>query len=131
MNYKLKLSLSPLFLIELVLSALFIWFFGLGNFLIFILVSMLLGVVLLIIFWKNMFAFEFGTFKNMLTQFSFVIAGFLLIFPGILSSVFGILVLLFGLIFEFLLKTRFSHHKTQNKHGNEEIIDVEIIEDKK
>lgn len=50
MNY--KLSLSPLFLLELVASILFIVFFGLGNFLIFILASMIFGVILLRIFGK-------------------------------------------------------------------------------
>lgn len=96
MNY--KLSLSPLFLLELVASILFIVFFGLGNFLIFILASMIFGVILLGIFWKNMLEFRISGFKDMLTQFAFVMAAFLFIFPGIITSIFGFFVLCFGLI---------------------------------
>ncbi|EIA83666.1 hypothetical protein [Campylobacter coli] len=128
MNY--KLSLSPLFLLELVASILFIVFFGLGNFLIFILASMIFGVILLGIFWKNMLEFRISGFKDMLTQFAFVMAAFLLIFPGIVTSIFGFFVLCFGLIFNFA-KPRYKRNYRQNNTSNEEIIDVEIIEDRK
>ncbi|EAK3196577.1 integral memnbrane protein [Campylobacter coli] len=128
MNY--KLSLSPLFLLELVASILFIVFFGLGNFLIFILASMIFGVVLLGIFWKNMLEFRISGFKDMLTQFAFVMAAFLLIFPGIVTSIFGFFVLCFGLIFNFA-KPRYKRNYRQNNTSDEEIIDVEIIEERK
>ncbi|ECL4884862.1 integral memnbrane protein [Campylobacter coli] len=128
MNY--KLSLSPLFLLELVASILFIVFFGLGNFLIFILASMIFGVILLGIFWKNMLEFRISGFKDMLTQFAFVMAAFLFIFPGIVTSIFGFFVLCFGLIFNFA-KPRYKRNYRQNNTSNEEIIDVEIIEDRK
>lgn len=125
-----KLSLSPLFLLEIIVSILFIVFFGFGNFLIFILLSMLFGAVLLGIFWKNMLEFRMSGFKDMLTQFSFVIAGFLFIFPGIITSIFGFLVFCFGLIFGFK-KTKNESRYKQDKYHSEEIIDVEIIEEKK
>ncbi|HID0153859.1 TPA: integral memnbrane protein [Campylobacter coli] len=128
MNY--KLSLSPLFLLELVASILFIVFFGLGNFLIFILVSMIFGVILLGIFWKNMLEFRISGFKDMLTQFAFVMAAFLFIFPGIVTSIFGFFVLCFGLIFNFA-KPRYKRNYRQNNTSDEEIIDVEIIEERK
>ncbi|EAH5016843.1 integral memnbrane protein [Campylobacter coli] len=128
MNY--KLSLSPLFLLELVASILFIVFFGLGNFLIFILASMIFGVILLGIFWKNMLEFRISGFKDMLTQFAFVMAAFLFIFPGIITSIFGFFVLCFGLIFNFA-KPRYKRNYRQNNTSDEEIIDVEIIEDRK
>ncbi len=128
MNY--KLSLSPLFLLELVASILFIVFFGLGNFLIFILASMIFGVILLGIFWKNMLEFRISGFKDMLTQFAFVMAAFLLIFPGIVTSIFGFFVLYFGLIFNFA-KPRYKRNYRQNNTSDEEIIDVEIIEERK
>ncbi|AHK73712.1 integral memnbrane protein [Campylobacter coli] len=128
MNY--KLSLSPLFLLELVASILFIVFFGLGNFLIFILASMIFGVILLGIFWKNMLEFRISGFKDMLTQFAFVMAAFLLIFPGIVTSIFGFFVLCFGLIFNFA-KPRYKRNYRQNNTSDEEIIDVEIIEERK
>ncbi|AGV10285.1 integral memnbrane protein [Campylobacter coli] len=128
MNY--KLSLSPLFLLELVASILFIVFFGLGNFLIFILASMIFGVILLGIFWKNMLEFRISGFKDMLTQFAFVMAAFLFIFPGIVTSIFGFFVLCFGLIFNFA-KPRYKRNYRQNNTSDEEIIDVEIIEERK
>ncbi|MFH5343543.1 integral memnbrane protein [Campylobacter coli] len=128
MNY--KLSLSPLFLLELVASILFIVFFGLGNFLIFILASMIFGVILLGIFWKNMLEFRISGFKDMLTQFAFVMAAFLFIFPGIITSIFGFFVLCFGFIFNFA-KPRYKRNYRQNNTSDEEIIDVEIIEERK
>ncbi|EAL1677250.1 integral memnbrane protein [Campylobacter coli] len=128
MNY--KLSLSPLFLLELVASILFIVFFGLGNFLIFILASMIFGVILLGIFWKNMLELRISGFKDMLTQFAFVMAAFLFIFPGIVTSIFGFFVLCFGLIFNFA-KPRYKRNYRQNNTSDEEIIDVEIIEERK
>ncbi|EAL4499358.1 integral memnbrane protein [Campylobacter coli] len=128
MNY--KLSLSPLFLLELVASILFIVFFGLGNFLIFILASMIFGVILLGIFWKNMLEFRISGFKDVLTQFAFVMAAFLFIFPGIVTSIFGFFVLCFGLIFNFA-KPRYKRNYRQNNTSDEEIIDVEIIEERK
>ena len=128
MNY--KLSLSPLFLLELVASILFIVFFGLGNFLIFILASMIFGVILLGIFWKNMLEFRISGFKDMLTQFAFVMAAFLFIFPGIVTSIFGFFFLCFGLIFNFA-KPRYKRNYRQNNTSDEEIIDVEIIEERK
>ncbi|ECH3696628.1 integral memnbrane protein [Campylobacter coli] len=128
MNY--KLSLSPLFLLELVASILFIVFFGLGNFLIFILASMIFGVILLGIFWKNMPEFRISGFKDMFTQFAFVVAAFLFIFPGIITSIFGFFVLCFGLIFNFA-KPRCERTYKQESTSDEEIIDVEIIEERK
>ncbi|HEC1579731.1 TPA: integral memnbrane protein [Campylobacter upsaliensis] len=125
----MKLSLgAPFLIIELIACAVFIIVFGFGNFLIFMLLSMIAGVVLLALFWKNMLEFQMGDLKDTLKQFAFVIAGFLFLIPGVLSSVFGILVLVFGLIFG--VKTQTNFYKKEQKH-NEEIIDVEIIEERK
>lgn len=83
MNY--KLSLSPLFVLEIIASVLFIVFFGFGNFLFFILLSMIFGAVLLGIFWKNMLEFQMGGLKDMLTQFLLLSQGFCLFFQGLLQ----------------------------------------------
>ncbi|MBZ7938378.1 MULTISPECIES: integral memnbrane protein [Campylobacter] len=127
MSYKLKLS--PLFAVEIIFSLLFIIFFGFGNFLIFILASMIFGVILLGVFWKNILEFQILGFKNMLMQFSFIIAGFLLVFPGVLTSFLGFLVFLFGIFLKIVTKTKYTYR--QNRNSSEEIIDVEIIEDGK
>lgn len=92
---------------------------------------MIFGVVLLGVFWKNMLEFQMGGLKDMLTQFSFVIAGFLLIFPGIITSVFGIFVFCFGIALKIMTKSKYQYTKQEHQNSNEEIIDVEIIEDRK
>lgn len=120
-----NLTLMPLFLLEIAVSIFFILAFGFGNFLIFILMSVIFGVIILGIFWNNMLEFQVSDFKDMLKQFSFVVAGFLLIFPGVLTSFSGILVLIFALIIKI------KPIKVKKNKDNEEIIDVEIIEDKK
>ena len=119
---------TPLFLLELLASIVFIVAFGFGDFLVFILFSMLFGIVLLGIFWKNILEFQIVDFKSMIKQFSFVIAGFLLVFPGVLSSIAGFFIFLFGLFFSLSKKVEF---KNFNKKDDEDIIDVEVIEDKK
>ncbi len=111
-----------LILLEFAASAFFILTFGLGNFLIFVLLSVIFGVVLLVIFWNNMLEFQVRDFKNMFRQFSFVISGFLLIFPGILTSLLALVILSF---------TLFAKTKENRRKNSEEIIDVEIIEDRK
>ncbi|MBS4275065.1 integral memnbrane protein [Campylobacter vulpis] len=126
----MKLSLgAPFLVVELIACAVFIIAFGFGNFLIFMLLSMIAGVVLLALFWRNMLSFQMGGFKDTLKQFAFVIAGFLFLIPGVLSSVFGILVLVFGLVFQAKVQANF--YKKEPKKHSEEIIDVEIIEDRK
>ena len=126
----LKFSLgAPFFIAEIIACVLFILIFGFGNFLIFMLLSMIAGVVLLALFWRNMLNFQMGNLKDTLKQFAFVIAGFLFLIPGVLSSVFGILVLVFGLVFQTGVQTNF--HKKEKKENAEEIIDVEVIEDRK
>lgn len=129
MKLKFKISLTPLFVLEIVACVLFIIAFGFGNFLIFILISMLCGVVLLAVFWKNMLEFEFIETRLMFRQFSYVIAGFLLVFPGVLTSILAVLILVFALSLNLLTRNSKSHQKTKNT-SNDEIIDVEIIEDK-
>ncbi len=129
MNYY-KISLFPLVLLEIIASVAFVLAFGFGEFCFFLMFSMVGGVVLLAIFWKNMLDFRITTPKEMFMQFAFVIAGFLLIIPGVLSSVFGVLTLIFGLVIT-LKRPTFDKSRPKQRYENEEIIDVEIIEDKK
>lgn len=129
MNYY-KISFAPLILLELIASMIFVLTFGFGNFCFFLLFSMVGGVVLLALFWKNMLEFRISTPKEMFTQFAFVIAGFLLIIPGVLSSILGILTLIFGLVF-CLKRPNFDKKHSKHNYDDEEIIDVEIIEEKR
>ncbi|MBK1971726.1 integral memnbrane protein [Campylobacter sp. TTU-622] len=128
---KFKLSLTPLILLEIFFTILFIVVFGLGNFLAFVLISMVCGIVILGIFWKNLLEFHIDSFKNMFIQFSFVISGFLLIFPGILSSILGILIFIFGILLKISTNTNSFKANTKQNSCNDDIIDVEIIEDNK
>lgn len=125
MNYY-KFSFPPLILLEIIVSVVFLITFGFGNFFLFLMLSMLGGIILLAIFWKNVLAFEITTLKEMFMHFAFVIAGFLLIIPGVLSSILGVLTLIFALIIS--IKRPKYAPKRQN---DEEIIDVEIIEERK
>lgn len=90
---------------------------------------MLIGVVLLAIFWRNMLEFRLCSPLEMLKNFAFVISGFLFLVPGLLSSVCGLFVLVFGLVFGFSRQN--AGKFTQNSPQNDEIIDVEIIDEKK
>lgn len=132
-----RISLLPFVLLELVASVLFVLGFGFGNFLIFLLVSVLIGVVLLGVFWKNMLEFQILAPKEMFAQFAYVIAAFLFIIPGILSSSFALFILVFALVFQGRKKPKSEEAEFEVNEGNfkqkdyEEIIDVEIIEDKR
>lgn len=127
MRYYYSFGILPLILCEIVASLGFIALFGFGKFVLFLIICMLFGVVILAIFWKNVLEFRIGTAREMFANFAFVIAGFLLVCPGVLSSIFGAFVLIFGLVFN-AGKRQKNNFKTDE---NSEIIDVEIIEDKK
>ncbi len=145
-----KIGLAPYIVLEVLASVGFVLAFGFGNFIIFLLLSMLLGGILLGIFWRNMLEFRLSTPLEMLKNFAFVIAGFLLALPGVLSSICGLFVLIFGLVFgkNSINSRKFgsnsanfneNSHKfkensanfSQNSSTKSEIIDVEIIEVKK
>lgn len=139
-----KIGLAPYIVLEVLASVGFVLAFGFGNFIIFLLLSMLLGAILLGIFWRNMLEFRLSTPLEMLKNFAFVIAGFLLALPGVLSSICGLFVLIFGLVFggkNSMNSRKFSSNSSnfkensanfsQNSSTNSEIIDVEIIEVKK
>ena len=146
-----RISLLPAILCEFFISLAFILAFGFGNFLILLLASVALGVVVLAVFWKNMLEFQLLSPKQMLAQFGFIIAAFLLIIPGVLSSFLGLLILIFCFYMRMKNKetnknfkkqffdetyqkdSNFNEKYTQNfqknKYMDEEIIDVEIIKD--
>lgn len=128
MNYY-TFSILPFILLEVLASVLFVMSFGFGNFLLVLFGSMLIGVVLLAIFWRNMLEFRLCSPLEMLKNFAFVISGFLFLVPGVLSSVCGLFVLVFGLVFG--LSRQNSGKFAQNSRQNDEIIDVEIIDEKK
>lgn len=124
MNYY-TFSIFPFILLEVLASVLFVMSFGFGNFLLFLFGSMLIGVVLLAIFWRNMLEFRLCSPLEMLKNFAFVISGFLFLVPGLLSSVCGLFVLVFG------FSRQNAGKFTQSSRQNDEIIDVEIIDEKK
>ena len=128
MNYY-TFSILPFILLEVLASVLFVMSCGFGNFLLVLFGSMLIGVVLLAIFWRNMLEFRLCSPLEMLKNFAFVISGFLFLVPGLLSSVCGLFVLVFGLVFGFSRQN--AGKFTQSSPQNDEIIDVEIIDEKK
>ncbi|HHP5560846.1 TPA: integral memnbrane protein, partial [Campylobacter jejuni] len=46
-------------------------------------------------------------------------------------SVFGIFVFFFGIALKLITKSKYQYTKQEYQNSNEEIIDVEIIEDRK
>lgn len=124
MNYY-TFSIFPFILLEVLASVLFVMSFGFGNFVLFLFGSMLIGVILLAIFWRNMLEFKLCSPLEMLKNFAFVISGFLFLVPGLLSSVCGLFVLVFG------FSRQNTDKFTQSSRQNDEIIDVEIIDEKK
>ncbi|TKX29014.1 integral memnbrane protein [Campylobacter sp. MIT 12-5580] len=135
MNYY-RFSIFPFVLLELLASVLFVFAFGFGNFLIFLLASVIVGVILLAVFWKNMLEFQLLRPKEMLAQFAYIIAAFLFIVPGVLSSCIAFFILIFALIFKGKKRQKqafanFSREEkpSKSKVYDEEIIDVEIIKE--
>ncbi len=146
-----KLSIAPFIVLEVIISVAFVVGFGFLNFVLFLFASAILGAALLGLFWKNMLVFKISTPLEMLKNFAFVIAGFLLAMPGVLSSICGLCVLVFGIVFGFkggknsanfdgnsanfnTNSQNFSENSVnfnENSRSNSEIIDVEIIETKK
>ena len=106
----------------------FIFIFGLSSFVLFVVLSFFLGIVLLAIFWKNMLEFQLLALRELFANFSYVIAAFLLMVPGVLSSFLAICILIFALVFR---RKKVVKNRYEDTEYEEEIIDVEIVEDKK
>lgn len=123
---KYSLYFPPFLIAEIIVSVVFVALFGFGTFFIFLLCSMLGGAVLLAIFWRNVLEFRVSSPSEMLSNFAFVIAGFLLVIPGVLSTICALFVLIFALVFG-VRREKFTPRNDESG----EIIDVEIIEDRK
>ena len=102
--------------------------FGLSSFVLFVVLSFFLGIVLLAIFWKNMLEFQLLALRELFANFSYVIAAFLLMVPGVLSSFLATCILIFALVFR---RKKVVKNRYEGAEYEEEIIDVEIVEDKK
>lgn len=129
-----KTNISAFLILELIASVLFIAFFGFLNFFMIVCFSMILGIIILTKSWVNISSMKNAlNIKNLFSDFAFVIAGFLLAVPGILSSFLGFLLLVFVLVLKLFSakKTRQNQENMQDYNNEEEIIDVEIIEEKR
>ncbi|MCR6571877.1 FxsA family protein [Campylobacter insulaenigrae] len=125
-----KTNLSAFLILELVVSILFIFFFGFLNFFMIVFAGMFLGAIFLTKTWTDLITMQNTNtnFFGMIKLFSLTIVGILLLIPGILSTFLAILLLLFILIVKFFYKQK--KHTRNNSH-EDEIIDVEIIGDDK
>ncbi|MCR6590694.1 FxsA family protein [Campylobacter insulaenigrae] len=125
-----KTNLSAFLILELIVSILFIFFFGFLNFFMIVFAGMFLGAIFLTKTWTDLITMQNTNtnFFGMIKLFSLTIVGILLLIPGILSTFLAILLLLFILIVKFFYKQ--TKHTRNNSH-EDEIIDVEIIGDDK
>ncbi|MCR6574922.1 FxsA family protein [Campylobacter insulaenigrae] len=125
-----KTNLSAFLILELIVSILFIFFFGFLNFFMIVFAGMFLGAIFLTKTWTDLITMQNTNtnFFDMIKLFSLTIVGILLLIPGILSTFLAILLLLFILIVKFFYKQK--KHTRNNSH-EDEIIDVEIIGDDK
>ncbi|AJC87711.1 FxsA family protein [Campylobacter insulaenigrae] len=125
-----KTNLSAFLILELIVSILFIFFFGFLNFFMIVFAGMFLGAIFLTKTWTDLITMQNTNtnFFGMIKLFSLTIVGILLLIPGILSTFLAILLLLFILIVKFFYKQK--KHTRNNSH-EDEIIDVEIIGDDK
>ncbi|OCX42819.1 hypothetical protein A7X81_05720 [Campylobacter ornithocola] len=127
-----RTNISAFLILELIVSILFITFFGFLNFFMIVFVSMFLGAIFLAKTWTNLITMQNNTNTNlfsMIKLFSLTIVGILLLIPGILSTFLGILLLFFMMVLKLFTNQKSkNHHQTNNE---EEIIDVEIVQEHK
>ncbi|MFK5975928.1 MAG: FxsA family protein [Sulfurovum sp.] len=69
---------------------------------------------------------DFNRFKN--TSISYVIGAILLIIPGVFSDFLGLLALIYTLYLQFIAKITPEQTNNYKKEGDNDVIDVEIID---
>lgn len=125
-----------LFLIEIYCVYLYIDIFGLLHFFGEIFISALIGLSVIYVFGMKDFLFQYNlnVFRYAFSRAGMAVSGFCLCLPGILSDVIGVLIFVVALFFRLLDFLHLIPKQKQNyyksNYQDEEIIDVEIIEEK-
>lgn len=133
----IRISLLPYIFLEIVLVVLYVLEFGFFSLFSEIFISALLGVILILNYgFANLFQnINYFNIKDIFGSLSLAIGGFALIIPGMLSDIFGVIVI--GVALALKIYSKFStprYQNNQNKYHqtnhNDDIIDVEIIEER-
>ena len=133
----IRISLLPYIFLEIVLVVLYILEFGFLSFFVEIFLSAIIGVILLFNYgFSNLFNnINYLNIRDIFGSLSLAIGGFVLIIPGMLSDIFGVIVI--GVALALKIYSKFStprYQNNQNKYRqtnhNDDIIDVEIIEER-
>lgn len=135
----IRISLLPYIFLEIVMVVLYVLEFGFLSFFSEIFLSALIGVLLIFNYGFSNLFYGINQFniKDIFGSLGLAVGGFALIIPGMLSDIFGLMVIVVA--FSLKLYAKFSntqpnqHHsqKNQNRQNeDDDIIDVEIIEER-
>ena len=129
------LGIIPLFFLELFVSMKVGDEIGFGSSVLWIMLSMILGIVLLrsspYAFMGNIMSVQMGKIDLKSANnasMAYLFGSILLIIPGVMSDVVGVMMLLYTLYLHFLAKMR-PQQKYKRKEGDDDVIDVEIIDE--
>ena len=108
---------------------------GFGSSVLWIMLSMMLGIVLLrsspYAFMGNIMSAQMGKIDLKSANnasMAYLFGSILLIIPGVMSDVAGVMMLLYALYLHLLAKMR-PQQKYKRKQGDDDVIDVEIIDE--
>lgn len=134
----IRISLLPYIFLEIVLVVLYVLEFGFLSLFSEIFLSALIGVLLIFNYgFVNLFHnMNYFNIKDIFGSLGLAIGGLALIIPGMLSDIFGVIVI--GVALALKIYSKFSiprYQNTQNQYrqtnnNNDDIIDVEIIEER-
>jgi len=128
-------GIIPLFFLELFVSMKVGDEIGFGSSVLWIMLSMMLGIVLLrsspYAFMGNIMSVQMGKIDLKSANnasMAYLFGSILLIIPGVMSDVAGVMMLLYALYLHLLAKMR-PQQKYKRKQGDDDVIDVEIIDE--
>lgn len=130
----LKTLAVPYIILEILITAYFVDNTSFLLYLLEVLASGFIGVLLIFKFGLFSFNINFINPNSFFSKFGFMFAGLLLMIPGILCDILGILTLIVSLFFELKKPKqteKFTKNSNTNQDPNSDIIDVEIIEERK
>lgn len=128
----MKISLFPYFIIEAICIVLYVAKFGFLNFIGEAFLSAFIGAWILTKFGFVSFYGRISSFgfSDIFGSFGFAIGGFFLMIPGVLCDILGVFILVISLFAKFGVNSDVNSHQDKNT-SNDDVIDVEIVEEKK
>ena len=126
----IRISLLPYIFLEIVMVVLYILEFGFLSFFAEVFLSAIIGVILILNYgFSNLFnIINYFNIKDIFGSLGIAVGGFALIIPGVISDIFGIILIIIAMFWKLKFKTTKSSQSRQ--YSDDEIIDVEIIEER-